>query len=572
MKHIASAVQNSRFSFCALLAALLSICASAQPPPQAAAAFDLQEFIDSRIRAGQTHIVIPAGVHRIIPKNQQHLVLRGLNNVQITADNAELICTQTTRALTIADCSNLTIRGLTIDYDPLPFTQGRIVKLSENNTVHDIELFQGYPPADGVRPFKYEIFRPDTRTLRFGSYDISVEKKDAHRIRVIRKGPYQGEQAGDIIAIAAEYAPAGQMPHAVVVTDSQNIVLEDITLYASNCFGFLETRCSKTTYRRCRVERRPAETDIRPREVPRIRSLNADAFHSKYAPIGPQPIDCTAHFQGDDCINICGDYHLVMASEGRRLRVLSKGGCSIQPGDTLEIVTYSGCRLPDAAAAAVEKIGRISDEELEFLSRQKMDQWLKQGADGDIYQVTADRPLHLPRGSIIAAANRLGSGFRITGCDFGRNRSRGILVKASSGIIAGNRICGTWEEAIKVSPEYWWLEAGSSGRITIADNIIQDGQGMGIAVYAHAGSGEIAPAGIHQTIRITGNRISNMRSGHIWVTSTDGLLVEENTIEDDNPSIRIENCRNVRLDCPAVLVHTEEVVQSRPAAEVLPQR
>jgi hypothetical protein len=60
------------------------------------------------------------------------------------------------------------VRGLTIDYDPLPFTQGRITSFAEEKGVHEIELFDDYPPASEAIPFKYEIYRPDTRTLRGG--------------------------------------------------------------------------------------------------------------------------------------------------------------------------------------------------------------------------------------------------------------------------------------------------------------------------------------------------------------------------------------------------------------------
>ena len=538
----------------------LGISAPADTSGRSGTAFDLQGFIDGQVAAGQQRIVIPPGVYRVAPRHQQHLTLRGLRDIEIIAENVEMICTETTRALTVSNCRNVTLRGLTIDYDPLPFTQGRIVALSENNTIHDIELLDGYPPADRVRAFKYEIFRPDTRTLRFGSYhQFRVEKAGPNRIRVIREGSYRGEQVGDLIAIGTEYSPGGQIPHAIMLTDCQNVTLEDVTLYASNCFGFFETHCTRTTYRRCRVERRPADDDFKPRQEARIRSLNADAYHSKHAVVGPQLIDCTAHFQADDCINICGDYHMVMASEGAKLRVLSKGGFNITSGDPLEIVTYHGRRLPDAKAVSAQKIERLSDEELEFLSRQQMDAGLKQGASRDIYEVVVDRPVELPRGSVIAAANRLGNGFKIIGCDFGQNRSRGILIKASDGLVSGNRIVGSWEEAIKVSPEYWWLEAGSSSTITIADNIIRDGQGMGIAVYAHAGSGGIAPAGAHHSIVITGNAITNMKDRHIWVTSTRGLLLRENTFGGEKPDIRIEKSRDVQTDSDAVFADTENI-------------
>lgn len=335
-----------------------------------------------------------------------------------------MICTETTRALTISNCRNVTLRGLTIDYDPLPYTQGRIVKLSENNTVHDIELFEGYPRSDQVQNFKYEIFRPDTRTLRFGSYhEFRVVEKEANHIRVTRRGRYHGEKVGDIIAIGTKYAPGGQIPHAIYTTRSQNVVLEDITLYASNCFGFLETNCERTTYLRCRIDRRDAKDDFKERGDPRIRSLDADAYHSKFAIVGPQLIECTARFQADDCVNICGDYHMVMASKGPRLRVLSKGHMNIEPGDPLEVVSYDGRRLPDTTAVSVSPSGRITEEELAFMARQRMHKPFTEGSLRQIYEVVIDRPVDLVRGSIIAAANRIGNGFKVTGCDFGFNAS-----------------------------------------------------------------------------------------------------------------------------------------------------
>ena len=194
--------------------------------------------------------------------------MQGAKDVEIVADGVEMICTETTRALTIAECENLRIRGLVIDYDPLPYTQGRIVALSADSMVHEIELFAGYPPAEDISGEKYEIFRGDTRTLRYGSYhQIEVEKLSSTRIRVTKGSPYRGEkwkleQVGDIIAIAARHAPGGQLPHAISVENSKHVTLEDMTVYASNAFGFRESACSGTIYRRCRVDRRPQQSDL----------------------------------------------------------------------------------------------------------------------------------------------------------------------------------------------------------------------------------------------------------------------------------------------------------------------
>lgn len=207
--------------------------------------------------------------------------------------------------------------------------------------MHEIELFEGYPTSDQVYDFKYEIFKANTRTLRFGSYHSFKHRKlGLIRIEVTRGGEYRGEMVGDIIAIGTNYAPGDRIPHAVYVSKSNHVTLQDVTLYASNCFGFLEISCKSTHYLLCKIDRRPASTDLRELGDPRIRSLNADAFHSKHATVGPTIDSCTAKFMDDDGTNIAGDYHLVLATNGTLLRVLAKNELNVLPGDPLEVVSY----------------------------------------------------------------------------------------------------------------------------------------------------------------------------------------------------------------------------------------
>ena len=529
--------------------------------------FDLQGFIDKALKADPKRVVIPPGRYRVKPQRAQHLVLRNLSDVQIIADGVEMICTETTRALTIANCRNLTLRGLTIDYDPLPFTQGKIVKMSEDKKIHEIELFDGYPGADSARAFKYEIFRPDTRTLRCPDYGYTIEKVDARHLRVIknRGRANDPEQVGDLIVIGAEYAPDGSAGHAIECSGNVNVRLENIDLFASNCFGFLAYNCDGSTYYRCRIDRRPAATDPVKRADPRLRSLNADAYHSKHAVKGPAIIECVAKFMGDDAVNICGNYHMVTACAGAELRVLAKDSLNVEPGDPVELLAYDGTRLPDAKVSKIEPDGVITDAEKAFLLKQRMDERIRTRWNAKAFKVTLDRPVELPMGSLLAAAKRMGNGFLVQGCDFGMNRSRGILIKASNGKVIGNKLTENWGEAIKVSPEYWWLESGSSNDVEIADNVIVDCRTHGIAVYAHGGAGKLAPAGAHNHVLISRNSITGGPVPSIWVTSTDDLRIDHNTCAPANPAkstigadpaksdpITTVNCTNVTLEANTI--------------------
>ncbi len=554
---------------CLILIAVLCRFSHAQavnkePTDTSDTCFDLQGLIDTQIKAGSKRIVVPSGVYRVKPQHGEHLALRDLKDIEIVAENAEMICTETTRAMTIANCRNVTVRGLTIDYDPLPFTQGRIVALAKDKSWLEFEIIDGYPENLEMR---IEIFDSQTGLLKRDTYYgwQPFESLGNRRYRVKKEDGYQYnpqrdiEEIGDILVTNSSDAPGGNIPHAIVCENNIDVELADISLYASNCFGFLEVNCQKSTYRRCKIDRRPLDSDIQPRGLRRLRSLNADAFHSKHAVIGPQILECTAHFQGDDCVNICGDYHMVMKSDGTKLRVLAKHNMNITPGDPLEVVTYAGLRLPDAKALSIQKSIPIEPDELSFLEKQRMNEFFVNGGSRDMFDIQIDREIHLPRGSIIASANRMGNGFKVAGCDFGYNRSRGILIKASHGIVSENRLTQCWEEAIKVSPEYWWLESGSSNDIRITENNISQCRGMGIAVYAHAGNGSIAPPGAHNEIAITNNTIRQTRGTDIWVTSTNQLILNNNDLEDDKPDVKIEQCNNIQTDIEAEFIDTSDI-------------
>ena len=151
------------------------------------------------------------------------------------------------------------------------------------------------------------------------------------------------------------------------------------------------------------------------------------------------------------------------------------------------------------------------------------------------FTVTLDREVNIPRGGVICSANRIGNGFAVKDCNFGFNRSRGILIKASHGEVSGNRMEGCWMSAILVAPEYWWLEAGSSSDLKITGNTIIACKGIPICIEATAGNGDIAPAGAHQNITITGNTVKNCPAPGILVCSTTRTAIGEQHARIERP-------------------------------------
>ena len=528
--------------------------------------FDLQGFIDQALAAGEKRIVIAPGRYRVKPQRQCHVRLRDLQDVEIIAKDVEMVCTETTQALSIENCRNVTVRGLTIDYDPLPFTQGRIVALAPDKSWLEFEIIAGYPENLDMR---IEIFDQHTEQLKVETrYDWSpFQSLGNHRYRVARGAGHRFdpkkdlEEIGDILVTNSSNAPGGSAAHAILTSHSANVVLEDIRLYASNCFSYLEHDCDNTTYRRCSIDRRPLAEDLQPRGLRRLRSSNADAFHSKHALRGPQIIACTAKYQGDDCINICGEYYMIMASHQNTIRIIARRPTNLSVNDTVELVSYTGERLKDATVLAMTPDGKIKPEEQAFFQSQHMHQGIKENLakpNTDAWLLTLDRNVDLPMGSVVCSTSHTGNGFLVKDCDFGYNRSRGILIKASTGRVIGNRLTGCWMSSVLVSPEWWWLESGSSCDLVIADNQITDCKGTAIEVIARGGNGAIAPSGAHKNIVIRDNTIAQSPLPNIHVTSTDNLSIQNNRLtpldaatsrfrwKDKRPqAIVIESCTQI---------------------------
>lgn len=544
-------VSNYRRLGCAivLMASLVSGCRKGEDPkgagpPQTALqdrSDDLRALIAGELAAGNKRIVIPEGRYRVDTERGQHLAFRELRNVEIIAYDVEMVCTSTIAAMVFDRCSNVTVRGLTIDYDPLPFTQGKIVSMTEDKRSLVFEVADGYP--ENRLEERIQIYDAATAELRRGDarWKPEIESLGERCYRVSKVDGYKfdadrdTEQVGDIL-VTNNKTEAPGAPHAILLRDCQRMHFEDVTLHASPSFGFLEKDCDRSTYIRCTIDRRDPADDPVARAFPRMRSLNVDAFHSKDATIGPAIIACTARYHGDDCVNINGEYHYVAGSRDGRLRIAVPGKLRLVPGDPVQFLPHSGARPADAKVVSLElDDSPLSEGERAFIQQLRMDERTRQKLLSDetrFFTLTMDRGVSLPPGSAVCCPLRIGSGFAVTDCDFGHNRSRGILIKASNGEVSRNRISHSRMAAVLITPEFWWMEGGVSSDVVVQDNVIQGSLQAPIQVLAPGGNQRPLPVGAHQNISILNNQIKDGPWPLIRITSTSGLVLEGNTLPD----------------------------------------
>jgi hypothetical protein len=397
-----------------------------------------------------------------------------------------------------------------------------------------------------LRNDKLEIYDPQTGELVTRTYyGVTHELDRKNRQVVFSKKSAAGvehsfEEIGDIVVFDSYNTKF--VPHTIIMNNNENLVLEYVRVYAGTTFAFFERECNGTKYIGCHVDRRLPESDLREREIRRMRSNNADGFHSKSAEIGPSYRNCIARYNGADGFAISGLYHVITETNGNKITVVGKAGKrpDIGVADPVELVSYDGTRIPDAYVRSIVLGRKLNAEEREFLSSQKFLAESRKTKDADnVYVIELNRAVDLPLGSVIASSERLGNGFEVVDCIAGPNRSRGIIAKASNGMITNNQLIDNWGMAIKCSPEHQWLEAGSGNNLLVTNNVVKGCHDVGIAVYAKGGNGKMGATGAHNNVNVSGNVVSNSVNPGFGITSTIGLVFMDNRVETPDNSLAL---------------------------------
>jgi len=511
---------------------------------------DLLLKVKESLACGKKNVSVQAGRYFVEPKDANgkcYLELKGLRDVVLDFGGADMIGKVRTRFLQMEDCTNVTIKNFSLDFDPLPYTQG-IIKSVDRDGTWDVEIADGYPdveateggnePIDGHDPF-WPVQVYDGRTLelknpmRFRD-GIAVVRIGSRRFR-ISGGENRVGDVGDI-AVWSVREPKPGLNECFVSLRSRNCRFENITFYSTPHGRIIEAFCSSNSYIGCRMVRRPPKEDIRPRGIPRLRSGNHDFLIAKCGVVGPQIIGCTAEYHCDDCVNISGTYSLVVGVDGRELRVLRHElyGAAIEEGDAVQIMFPDGTCPPDARVVRVRPAGTKTAEDETFATTLGL--WagvvdrLKEAS-----VVVLDCAIEgLKPGALIMPENKAGNGFLVKDCRFGSTRGRGMLIKASKGRIE-NCVVG---KAVSVSTEYEWLSGGCASDLEFVGNQFKSGVRIGGSVSRMVDGG-VLPASAHRNLVFHGNDIF----GGVKAVGCTGLDLRGNRIEGE---VTMINCEDVR--------------------------
>jgi hypothetical protein len=522
----------------------------------------IQRAIDAAAAKNLPKIVIPPGIYRLSADHgaRAHLFFSQLKNFEIDATGVTFILTTPGKGgIRFEGCRDVTLRGATLIHDPIPFSQGKITAIAADNRTCDIQVDQGYPdptgPGYGLKKTGLNLYRAANRQWLDDTYAGNggvPQRLGPHLFRLEVGRPFD-PRLGWVVGAAVAWRGPGNPDIELRDCAGMKIIGETIKNGAGFCI--FENGGDGGNYYSYTVTYgpKPAGAIDEP-----LMASNADGFHSNGVRHGPTLENC--HFEGmnDDGIPIHGQYGFVQETQGARITVEVRNVSFCRPGDRLRFADNRGVVVGDALVVATEPAPGYRP-----VHPAPADLRLYQDpAKNSFVTFTLDRPIAAQFGWQVANTNANGDGFVIRNCTVRNNRARGMLIKASDGLIENCTVDGSSMGGIVLSPEMGtWSESDYSRNVVIRHNTIRhvDYAARGaaqvgaltVAAYEHQ---QFVPLpGGHRNITIEDNTFDGDDGINLLITSADGVVVRDNHFVHPmtNPSDR---ALSIRID-PGALVY-----------------
>lgn len=342
----------------------------------------IQRALDAAIASGRgARVIFEAGrTYRLGAQGDRLAILeigraRGLT---VEGRGATIVAHPSNRILTVFDSEDIALRELTLDYDPLPFTQARLTAILPAGKSFRFKVEPGYsPPAVGDEGVYRDFKSSDAVFIQSGTRKFTHGWGRLRSVREVGAGVYEavfhqsdfarrleGVAEGDFIAVKLPFPEArprrdpdgrhlSSSASNIYVAYSRRVRMERIFSHAAPAMTFVSSASEGIVLDRCQVVRRPG-TD-------RLVAGNSDGAHFKSLTILPEVRECVFEALMDDSINIKISSEMIAEVDGRRLRLrhgdIIVDGAVIEPGQSLLLLGGGGRRhLGFRRVLAVERL------------------------------------------------------------------------------------------------------------------------------------------------------------------------------------------------------------------------
>ena len=431
---------------------------------------ELRKLIADGIERKLTRIVIPPGLYKGAPEagKKVHMTISKLSDTEIVADGVTMLCTDPTRALTLDHCSRVTITGLIVDYDPLPFTQGDIIEVNSKEGWLDVKIHAGYPVRAQARIDVVDRLTRFRKTDTPFMWESKAEVRPNGIVRVINKTAANFAKVGDLASLGAHLPDV--IAHTIVIEDSDSVTLAQVSVFSSNCMGIVASGGEgRHHFDHCRVVPGPPPTGA---TEARILSTDADAILTGPMRKGVLTENCEIRDAGDDSWSVQSEDFVVLKREGPTLYLSQRGEKLVQVADHLQ----SALGAPVGTVTALEMVPRknvtLNPEILTKLtSAGKWGFWHLRASEekGSLIKVSVSGEVPWKEGSSVYDIDRQGNGFIFRN---NKVRSSGRVLIKAAGLVENNDIEGL--NGIIVNPEVPEGAAVGIQEVVIRNNRLHD--------------------------------------------------------------------------------------------------
>ena len=482
----------------------------------------------------------------LLPDGRTHkpsIDVAGLENVTLDGQGATLVGRDIAGLFSFHGSSNVTIRNLTVDWDPLPHTSGRVVGILPEAHAFDIEPLIPSNPPPGRIVQGVLAYNPERHRLADNGWDVyqTQGERDADptqltpegRLRIFERRDAGLPEVGWYVVVRHQVYGHD----AFVFTGCTNVVMEDVTIHAVPGMGVIGMGCRDLTIRRIKVV--PSDGGWM--------SATADAMHFNTCRGTVTVEDCEFAGMGDDAINIHAMYGLVTA----RLddRTLAVGRARMHPyydkergiwdapavGDKLE---YSGGDEPLIAQ------GELIVEEARQDEKQHR----------TIVKFKTALPAGVGENTVLSNLSTTPA-VRIRRCFVHGNRARGMLLQSRDVLVEDCRFEDVSAAGLHICTDAqdWWESLGSRD-VTVKDCVFRRcnfGAARRVAaldIFSDLPNGRQSAAGVHQRLHILNNTFEDNSGAAIHVGSSEDVEVRGNRFAGGTgPAVIVMNSRRVTV-------------------------
>lgn len=501
---------------------------------------DLQARIDAAVEAGERVVVIPPGEHRL----DRVLRLDGLTGFSLQGEGARLVFTNLRDGGILAtDCAGLELKGFTIDFDPLPFTQGTVDRIDPATREVFFTLHEGYPDlAPHFLGGRAHVFSAETHNWKTSAPDIYASKAEALTPRngVLRFTPGKREEfgafaVGDYVALDFRHA------RGVRVERCSDLRIDGVTFWSAPSIAVIARFMGGRNVFSYKIGRGPTPAGA---TVPRLMSTSADGLNYAYARSGPIIENCDFSHMGDDSVNLHGIAFFVGARKGRDVYLLrpyaeEPFGSVIAAGDDVHGLAADSFGVKGRSRVRSFSPEKNPPEDFAPLAAKTWRSVAVSRKHLSVYRLELEDEIDVESGDFIEIPAIAAPGYVIRNNRFADHRARALRLMSSNGQVEGNTIEGIKQAAITIGPEFTFhREAGWVSDVSILANTIR-GCGFDPSLQR---SGSYTPGAISVFHR--GETVSAPKPE----TRHERILIQGNVIEDSGgPAIHINQARDVRV-------------------------